>query len=229
MSAWIKICGTTNLEDALLTVAAGADALGFIFAPSPRKVSAEQVRVITEQVRAVERIGLFVNEQPEKIGEIFERAALTGVQLHGDEVPEEVASVSQQLRAIGRKARIIKTLRFTPQLVKDLRTFADSELVDAVLIDTFSPHARGGTGMTFDWEQANDSVRNAQVPIIIAGGLNPENVPQALATLGPFGVDATSGLEIRPGKKDAKKLEAFCAAVKAFQPADVAQFAKEKI
>ena len=229
MSAWIKICGTTNLEDARLTVAAGADALGFIFAPSPRKISAEQVRVITKQVRAVERIGLFVNEQPERIEEIFENALLTGVQLHGDEPLQEVAKVGERLRTIAPGARIIKTVRFTPQFSRELLSFANRRVVDAILIDTFSPHARGGTGLTFDWEQAKDSVRNAQVPIIIAGGLNSENVRQALATLEPWGVDATSGLEIRPGQKDAQKLQAFCTVVKAFQPADIAQFAKEKI
>jgi len=229
MSTWIKICGTTNLDDARLAVAAGANALGFIFAPSPRKVNAQQVRVITERVQKVERIGLFVNEHPETIEETFKRAALTGVQLHGDESPEEVASVGERLRAISGKVRIIKTVRFTTDLARELEAFAHPELVDAVLIDTFSPHSRGGTGVTFDWEQASDSVRSAQVPIIIAGGLHPENVHQALATLHPWGVDATSGLESRPGKKDAQRLQTFCAAVKAFQPTEAVQIAKERI
>jgi phosphoribosylanthranilate isomerase len=229
MSTWIKICGTTNLEDARLAVAAGGDALGFIFAPSPRKVSAEQVRAITEQVGAVERIGLFVNEQPDKIEDIFERAALTGVQLHGDEPPEEVAFLRERLRAIARRVRIIRTLRFTPQLGRELRRFADSGCVDAILIDTFSPHARGGTGITFDWQQAKESICSAKVPIVIAGGLNPENVQQALAALEPWGVDATSGLESKPGKKDAKKVQAFCTAVRNFRQVEVPQLAKEKI
>jgi phosphoribosylanthranilate isomerase len=229
MSTWIKICGTTNLEDARFAVAAGANAVGFIFAPSPRQVSAEEVRSMTEQVRGVELIGLFVNEHPEKIEETFQRAALTGVQLHGDEPPEMVASLGDRLRSGVPRVRIIKTLRFTPLLGTELQSFADGRKVDAVLIDTFSPHARGGTGIAFDWEQARESVRDAAVPIIIAGGLNPQNVQQALAILEPWGVDATSGLESRPGKKDGKKVQAFCTAVQNFRPAEAAQLMKEKI
>jgi phosphoribosylanthranilate isomerase len=97
------------------------------------------------------------------------------------------------------------------------------------LIDTFSPHVRGGTGVTFDWQQAKESISGAKVPIIIAGGLNPENVQQALATLEPWGVDATSGLESKPGKKDVQRLQAFCAAVRKFRQVEVPQLAKEKI
>ena len=229
MSMWIKICGTTSVHDARIAVASGANAVGFIFAASPRQVSAEEVRPITEQVRGIERIGLFVNEQPEKIEETFQRAALTGVQLHGDEPPEMVASLGERLRSGVPRVRIIKTLRFTPELGKELQSFADGRGVDAVLIDSFSPYARGGTGVAFDWEQARETVRDAAVPIIIAGGLNPKNVQQALAILEPWGVDATSGLESRPGKKDAKKVQAFCAAVRNFRAAEAAQLVKEKI
>jgi len=227
MNTWIKICGTTNLQDARLAVAAGANALGFIFAPSPRRVEVRQVRPIAEQVREeVERIGLFVNETPDAIAETFKRVDLTGVQLHGDEPPEEVADLRERL---GSKARIIKTLRFTSQLAKELVRFSDRRLLDAVLIDTFSPDVRGGTGVAFDWEEAKEILRRASIPIIVAGGLKPENVQQALTILEPWGVDATSGLESQPGQKDAKKVRAFCAAVKGFQEVKAAQAVKEKI
>src|SRR5262249_12631250 len=160
-----KVCGTTNLEDARLADASGANAVGFIFAPSPRQVNADEVRPISEQVRGIERIGLFVNEKLEKIEETIKRADLTGVQLHGDEPPEVVASLADRLHSRLPRARIIKTLRLTPQLKKELQSFADDGRVDAVLIDTFSPHARGGTGVAFDWQQARETVRDAAVPI----------------------------------------------------------------
>jgi phosphoribosylanthranilate isomerase len=229
MSIWIKICGTTNLEDAHLAVEAGADALGFIFAPSPRRVIPEQVRRIIEQVKAPECVGLFVNETSDAIAKAFEEAALTGVQLHGDEPPDHVTSVRHRLRSIAPRARIIKSVRFAPQFASELMRFSEPGLVDAVLIDTFSPRARGGTGITFDWEQARDAVRGAHIPIIIAGGLNPENVQQALAILEPWGMDATSGLESKPGKKDVQKVHAFCAAIKNFRPTEGAQLVKEKL
>ena len=229
MSTWIKICGTTNIEDARLAVAAGTDALGFIFAPSPRQVNVLDVHAIAGQVKEVERIGLFVNETTEKIVDTFERADLTGVQLHGDEPPDHVASVRDRLRSIAPRARIIKTVRFTPQFATELMRFSKPGLVDAILVDAFSSHARGGTGITFDWEQAREAVRRANIPIIIAGGLTPENVQHALAILEPWGVDATSGLEAQPGRKDAKKVQAFCAAIKNFRAAEAAEFVKEKI
>lgn len=228
MSTWIKICGTTNLADASVAVRAGADALGFIFAPSLRQVKAEQVRAITDQMRDLDRIGLFVNDTPDNIEEIFKTAGLTGVQLHGDESPEQILEIRKRLRSHSAKPQVIKTVRFAPAIAGELARFSDPTLVDAILIDTFSPHARGGTGVAFDWEQAQEIVHQAEMPIIVAGGLNPENVQQALATLNPWGIDATSGLESAPGKKDVKKVQAFCAAVRSFQRAEVMQAAKEQ-
>jgi phosphoribosylanthranilate isomerase len=228
MSTWIKVCGTTNLADARLAVSAGADALGFIFAPSPRQVKAEQVTPITKQLREIDRIGLFVNETPDQIEEIFKSTGLTGVQLHGDESPEQVLEIRKRLRSYSSMPQVIKTVRFTPAIAGELVRFSDPALVDAILIDTFSPHARGGTGTAFAWEEAQEIVRCAEIPIIVAGGLNPENVQQALAMLNPWGVDATSGLESAPGKKDAGKVEAFCEAVRRFQPAEAMQIAKER-
>jgi len=228
MSTWIKICGTTNLTDARLAITAGADALGFIFAPSPRQVTLDQVRSITDQIREIECMGLFVKEAPEKIEETFERAGLTGVQLHGEESPEQVLQIRNRLRSYAPNPRMIKTIRFTPSIAKQLVRFSDPSLIDAILIDTFSPYARGGTGVAFDWKEAREIIRTADVPVIIAGGLNSENVQQALATLNPWGVDATSGLESEPGKKDSKKVQAFCAAVRGFQRMEDLQVAKEQ-
>jgi len=228
MSTWIKICGTTNLADARLAVSAGADALGFIFASSPRQVNPGGVRSIADQLRGVERIGLFVNEAPDSIEEIFDKAGLSGVQLHGDESPEQIFEIRNRMRSQSTRPRIIKTIRFTRGVTGELARFSDANLVDAIVIDTFSPHARGGTGVTFDWGEARQVVSQAAIPIIVAGGLNPENVQQALATLNPWGVDATSGLESAPGKKDVRKVQAFCAAVRSFQRADAMQGAKEQ-
>ena len=228
MSTWIKICGTTDLLDAQLAVSVGADALGFIFALSPRLVNAEQVRSITDQIPDIERIGLFVNETPDDVEEIFERAGLTGVQLHGDESPEEVFEIGRRLRSHSANLRIIKTIRFTPAIGEELARFSDPTLVNAILIDTFSPHARGGTGVTFDWEDGREKIRHAPMPIIVAGGLNPQNVQQALAMLNPWGVDATSGLESTPGKKDSNKVRDFCAVVKSFDRAEAMQVGKER-
>jgi phosphoribosylanthranilate isomerase len=228
MSTWIKVCGTTNLGDARIAVNAGADALGFIFAPSPRQVKAEQVRPITDQVRDIDRIGLFVNETPDNVEDIFKRAGLTGVQLHGDESQEQVLQIRKRLRSHSSMPQVIKTVRFTPAIAEELARFSDPALVDAILIDTFSPHARGGTGTTFAWEEAQEIVRCAEMPIIVAGGLNPENVQQALAMLNPWGVDAVSGLESAPGRKDVRKVEAFCAAVRNFDTAEDLHVAKER-
>ena len=150
------------------------------------------------------------------------------MQLHGDESPEQVLEIRKRLRSYSSMPQVIKTVRFTPAVVVELARFSDPTLVDAILIDTFSPHARGGTGVAFDWEQAGEIVRYAEMPIIVAGGLNSENVQQALAMLNPWGVDATSGLESAPGKKDAGKLQAFCAAVRSFQRAEAMQAAKEQ-
>lgn len=228
MSTWIKICGTTNLADARVAVSAGADALGFIFASSPRQVNPGQVRSITDQVRDVECIGLFVNEASDSIEAIFEEAGLNGVQLHGDESPQQIFEIRNRVRSQSARPRIIKTIRFTPAVTGELARLSDANLVDAILIDTFSPYARGGTGVAFDWEQAGEIVHRAEMPIIVAGGLNPENVQQALATLNPWGIDATSGLESAPGKKDVRKVQAFCAAVRSFQRAEAMQAAKEQ-
>jgi len=237
MSTWIKICGNTKVQDARLAVSAGANALGFIFAPSPRRMTAEQVRQITGAVHSAERIGIFVNESPKKVAEVFEAAKLTGVQIHGDESPDQVREIRERLEEFSSQnqaeragLRIIKTLYLTTNFPQKLEEFSGSKLVDAILIDNFAAHQRGGTGRSFDWQAARELLPgNSKLRFIIAGGLRPENVQDALAILEPWGVDVASGLEREVGMKDPEKVRAFCTAVRNFRPLETVQSAKEKI
>ncbi len=234
MNPWIKICANTNTEDARAAVAAGADALGFIFAPSPRRVQPEAVARIAEHTPTVERIGVFVNESAKTIAKIFHAAKLTGVQLHGDESPEVVQEVSALLRKSGSERspiRIIKAVHFTAGFAEKLERFSRVEAIDALLVDAFSSQASGGTGQSFDWQAAREALGLSRRPIVLAGGLRPENVKQAISLLHPWGVDVASGVEHSPGKKDWQKLYAFCAAVRGENPAKAeAQLAlKERV
>jgi phosphoribosylanthranilate isomerase len=210
---WVKICGTTNLEDAQLAVDAGADAVGFVFGPSRRQVTAEQVAPITPHLPdKVEKIGVFVNETPERIAEIVRIAGLTGIQLQGDEPPEEVA----QLRNLNL-LRVVKTVWASAGIgTLAQRIAAHRPNVDSILLDSGSVAVRGGTGTKFDWIEVAAQLR--RVPngtrIIVAGGLNPSNVATAIATLHPWGVDVATGVEREPGKKDPDKVRAFIAAAR---------------
>lgn len=203
----VKICGITNLEDALLSVKFGADALGFNFySKSPRCISPEKAaEIIKELPRDVLKVGVFVNEDLEKIAETVEIVKLDAVQLHGDETPEFV-------RAIKEKANceIIKALRvsenFQPEDVLKYQA-------DAILLDAFSPKQRGGTGETFDWEIAN-KVQAIFPKMYLAGGLSADNISKAIQTVKPFAVDACSLLEVSRGKKDLEKMQAFLTAAK---------------
>jgi len=216
---WVKICATTNLPDALASVAAGADALGFIFAPSTRRITVEGAAgIIAELPPSVEKIGVFVNEMPAALAEVAEKAGLTGAQLHGDEPAEQIADFR---RALGDR-RIIKTLQARQLLDNDAREQVIGEYLkarehfDAVLLDSGSPQQRGGTGIPFDWELAVPiaGAIKAMMPLIIAGGLNAENVSQAIRLFNPFGVDVVSGVEAEMGKKDEGKLRSFINAVR---------------
>ena len=195
-SVFVKICGVTNEDDALLAVAMGADALGFVFAPSPRQVHPETVRDIVKRLpHEVLTVGVFRNERPERVVEIINRCGLGGAQLHGGETPDEVASV---------RRRVPFVIRALPA--------GDSRLVnegaagaDAVLVDSPQP----GSGTVFDWslaEGAPDGVR-----LILAGGLNPENIGEAIRKVRPWGVDCSSGVEASPGRKDATLVRRFVA------------------
>ncbi len=218
---WIKVCGTTNLADAQISVSCGADALGFIFAPGPRRI---EVALASEIVAAlpndVEKIGVFVNQSPARVADIVVQVGLTGVQLHGDEPPEWLP----EFRGAVGSRRIIKTLQATELLSasRDMVTgyLRSRDSIDAVLLDSGSPNQRGGTGEVFSWEEAIPLAASIQevFPIIIAGGLNSRNAGEALQLFHPWGLDVVSGVEFGPGKKDGIKLRNFVAAVRREQP-----------
>lgn len=214
---WVKICGTTNLEDALASVQAGADALGFIFAPSPRRISPrDSARIIRELPQAVEKIGVFVNQKPEIIRQTIEEARLTGVQLHGDEEPEVIQELRRAFKKDRRTLRIVTAIRAREGFETELAEFANESGPDMFLLDSGSPDARGGTGKRFDWEQHAAVIRLAarRYRLVVAGGLNPNNVSEAVAKFRPFGVDVVSGVEREPGEKDHAKIREFVAAAR---------------
>ncbi len=228
---WIKTCGTTNLEDARAAVGAGVDALGFVFAASPRQITTEQAeRIIASMPAAVEKVGVFVNDSVVRISEIVQHVGLTAVQLHGTESLEFVHELHAKL-SNGHGARIIRAMKPPAAPVEASGSAAlpsgilerDPETHEisagplaAVLVDSASGLQRGGTGKTFDWQASRLFIpmMNAYVKVIIAGGLTPANVGEAIATLRPWGVDVCSGVEHRPGKKDYEKMRAFVAAVR---------------
>ena len=191
---FIKICGTTSVEDALLAVSLGADALGFIFAESKRQVDVATVAAIVPQLPAETiAVGVFRNESAERILEIVKAAGLTGVQLHGSEGPE----VAQALR---------DTIAFLVQVftADDPRLERlDEYPIDAVLLDSPTP----GSGATFDWSKVADLPQRHRV--VLAGGLNAANVAEAVERVRPWGVDAVSGVEASAGRKDPDALAAF--------------------
>jgi len=203
----IKICGITNLEDALLAAELGADALGFIFFPqSPRKVAPETAREIIAQLPPfVASVGVFVDEAAAVLKELAARVGLDWVQLHGQESPE-------YCRSLGR--RVIKGFRIKDEnSLRELEPYRDA--VQAFLLDTYKKGQVGGTGEVFDWYLAREAKKFGQ--IILAGGLTPENVAQAIAIALPAAVDAASGTEAEPGRKDPAKLRAFFRAVSSKQ------------
>lgn len=191
----VKICGIKDEGTALKAVESGADALGFVFAPGPRQVSRELVRSICATLPPfVSRVGVFVNESPEKVEETAVYCGLDFVQLHGEETPDYCRSI---------KYRVIKAIR-----VRDRSCLAhlDSYPCAAVLLDTYVPGLKGGTGRCFDWRLARQQPLSR--PLIVAGGLNPENVRDAIAALRPYAVDVSGGVESF-GKKDIKKISLF--------------------
>jgi phosphoribosylanthranilate isomerase len=200
----IKICGITNLEDALLAADLGADALGFIFyPPSPRSVEPDAAKAIIAQLPPfVTTVGVFVDEDVAAVKELAAAVGLDRLQLHGKETPE-------YCRSLGR--RVIKVFR-----VRDENSLTElaayQNVVQALLLDTYKKGQVGGTGETFNWDLALKAKKYG--PIILAGGLTPENVAQAIAAAQPQAVDVASGVEAAPGKKDPVKLKAFFAAIK---------------
>jgi phosphoribosylanthranilate isomerase len=220
MSIWIKICGNTSLGDALAAAEAGADAVGFVFAPSPRRVTAKQVAAIVPHLPAtVEKIGVFVDATLEDIVSTVEACGLTGVQLHFDANPELPARLRE---CLGPELRILRVIHFSTETAAEcavrVAEYSRNLHVDAVLVDSRMPGAVGGTGVSFDWVEARKSIFEnsaAKQRLIAAGGLTPANVAEAIATLRPWGVDVVSGVEAAPGRKDPAKVREFVKRVRA--------------
>jgi phosphoribosylanthranilate isomerase len=216
LSIWVKICANTSLEDAQLAAHAGADALGFVFAPSPRRVTADQVAEITPHLPAdLEKIGVFVNAGLNEICSTVRQCGLTGVQLHSQSAPDLPARLRDLL---GPQLRILTVVHFGPEAADQARMIAADPNVDAILVDSRTATAVGGTGIAFDWTAARSSLfQNAESHkrLIAAGGLTPDNVAEAIATLRPWGVDVVSGVEAGPGQKDPVKVREFVARARA--------------
>ncbi|MEW6087231.1 MAG: phosphoribosylanthranilate isomerase [bacterium] len=198
----IKICGITSLEDALACVNYGADAVGFVFAKSPRKTDKHKCREIVRRLPPfITAVGLFANQSMQEINDITEFCPLDVLQFHGDESNEFCE---------GFNKRIIKAFRISnSDDLKDL----DKYNVSAYLLDSFNRSKLGGTGESFDWKLI-ENVKNRR--LILAGGLNPDNAGEAVRKYLPYGVDVSSGVESSPGVKDHKKIKAFIEAVRRF-------------
>ena len=219
MSLWIKICGNTSLADAQLAADAGADAVGFVFAPSPRRVTSDLVADIAFHLPAgLEKIAVFVDASFDEIAPVIVSCGLTGVQLHFDAPP----GLPAQLRArFGPSLRILRAVHFDTHTAGNYPSTIHDANVDAILVDSKTASAIGGTGVAYDWDLASDTLfqntKGRESQLIAAGGLTPENVAEAIATLRPWGVDVVSGVEATPGRKDPAKVRAFIANARAMQ------------
>ena len=191
---FIKICGITNEQDALLAVALGADALGFVFAPSPRQISPALAREIVKRLPPeTVTVGVFRNETPSRVVEIVNEARLQGAQLHGHESPAMTAEVATDVRFV------IKAVVAGSQDAAHANSFAS----DAILVDGLHP----GSGTAYDWELLQDIPTD--IRLMLSGGLTPDNVAAGIAQVRPWGVDVSSGVEKAPGQKDAVKMRHF--------------------
>ena len=200
---FVKICGITTEDDALLAVAMGADAVGFVFAPSPRQVTALAVYDIVRRLPPeVLTVGVFRNESPGRVVDIANRSGVKAVQLHGNERPEEAIEIARSIR------RVYKAFPAGSPLVQRAREYPS----DMVLVDSAQP----GSGEVFDWTMVEDVPKGLKV--ILAGGLTPDNVAHAIEVVDPWGVDVSSGVESSPGRKDPRKVRAFITAARAAAP-----------
>lgn len=253
---WIKICGTTNPDDALAAVEAGANAVGFIFYPkSARYVTPETAKsVIAQLPQTVDKVGVFVNESVNHVRTVFEEAGLTAVQLHGEETKEFSSALFKALSSAKRRPTIFRCYpaqifdkpaeenvgwdpvavgliepdeAYKGKRVHKIHVAENGDLflethgfrpgvVSGVLLDSSTARQRGGTGRTFDWERVQPwaGIINSISKLIVAGGLHPGNVQEAIHILRPWGVDVSTGVEREPGKKDPTKIRAFIEAVR---------------
>ena len=200
----VKICGITNAGDARVAAAAGADAVGLVFAESPRRVGVEEARRISMALpEYVLSVGVFVDEEPDEVVRISREVGLDLAQLHGDETPDTVTAVREG------GVNVMKALR-----VRDAASLEalDEYEADLILLDAYSEKARGGTGERFDWRVAK-SLRGRD-NIVVSGGLDPENVREAIEFFEPYGVDASSSLEDEPGRKNGERVRRFVLAAR---------------
>jgi len=215
---WIKICGITSLEDAEFAVASGADALGFVFAESPRRIDAQNAReIIARLPQSIEKIGVFVDAMLAEALALCQFGGLTGAQLHrsGPEkqpwIPDPATGTPHRFRLINVVRHDGDSNRFTEELraIRELPAIGNDP--QTVLVDSCIRGQQGGTGHAFDWAAARASFLDASphLRLIAAGGLRPENVAEAIGSLQPWGVDVSSGVEASPGKKDPAKVTAF--------------------
>jgi phosphoribosylanthranilate isomerase len=198
----VKICGITNPEDALACQKLGVAALGFVFAESKRRVTVEQVYRITQGISPfIIKVGVFVDEDPLRIKEIMRDCRLDLAQLHGKETPNDCEVL---------EGRVIKGFRAGQDRPDSIWKGA---AIRGILVDSYSAESAGGTGRTFDWKLAAD-YRGLGVPLILAGGLNPDNIEAAIRIVRPDGVDLSSGVERVPGVKDPGKIERLMSKIK---------------
>jgi phosphoribosylanthranilate isomerase len=210
---FVKICGITSEEDALLAVAMGADAVGFVFAPSPRQIAPQKVADIVKRLPVdITTVGVFRDEAAQRVVDIVHHTGLRAAQLHGFESPPEARWIRERI----------------PTLIKafpagDPRLdHADDWGADVLMIDSATP----GSGQVFDWSLAEGAPSNRR--IVVAGGLTPVNVADAIRRIRPWGVDVASGVEISPGRKDARKLKAFVEAARQAEPAEYRSVAPQR-
>lgn len=203
----VKVCGVTRLEDAHLAADAGAWAIGMIFHPdSPRACDTATAEAIgSELKRRAELVGVFVNTPLDEVAAIADLCQLTMLQLHGDEGPAYCREAARRTGCKIMKAQQLKDAA----AVRRLEAFRE---VDLHLMDTHADHIRGGTGRTFDWELARH--HHSAIPVVLSGGINPDNVRDAIAAVHPFAVDSASGTEASPGVKDPERVEGLIRAVR---------------
>ena len=201
----VKICGITNASDARVAADAGADAVGFVFADSSRRVDVEEARRISLALPGhILRVGVFVDEEAAEVLRISRQVGLDFAQLHGDETPETVTAVRRG------GVKVMKALRVRRDALS--LEALDAYEADLILLDAHSERTRGGTGERFDWEVAKSSTGRDN--IVVSGGLDPENVREAVEFFEPYGVDASSSLEDEPGRKNGERVRRFVLAAR---------------